>query len=120
MHSTDTRFKAVVTFWPQHVPYLNVMWPNTPVHHVQASVDLEAWNPDGASGYNFNGKGGDINVVCTDGNRNDIDAFVPLNAYALWARENPGAKLHIYGLLPTFFCHEDLHLHFQKQQSLRF
>jgi len=93
----DPRFKAVVTFWPQHQPYLEVMFPDKPIHVVQACVDLEAWTPNGPSGYKFHGHKGKINVVCTDAFRDDIDPFVPINAFALWARQTPGeAKLHVY------------------------
>lgn len=92
----DARLKTVVTFWPQHVDYLKVMFPEKPVKHVQSSVDLQAWTPGSAS-YNFNGQGGKYNIVCTDSWRDDIDLFVPLNAFAMWAREVRGAKLHIYG-----------------------
>jgi len=87
-----------VTFWPQHVPYLEVMWPDTPIHVIQAPVDLDAWNPKGPGGYNFGGKSGRVNIVCTDGFRNDIDPFVAINAYILWARGVSGARFHIYGM----------------------
>jgi glycosyltransferase involved in cell wall biosynthesis len=95
--NSSPRVKAIVTFWPEHKEYHEVMFPNKPVHVVQSSVDLNAWSPVGPSGYQFGGKGGAINVVCTDAWRDDIDPFVPVNAFALWARENRGAKLHIYG-----------------------
>lgn len=94
------RCKAVVGFWPEHEAYLEVIFPNTPVHTVQAPVDLGAWN-DGPSTYDFGGKGGEINVVCTDVWRRDIDPFVPINAFALWARELPNVKLHLYGVTDT-------------------
>lgn len=93
----EARVKAVVTFWPEHKPYHQVMFPDKPVHVVQSSVDLQAWTDQGPSGYQFGGKRGQINVVCTDAWRDDIDPFVPVNAFALWAREMKGAKLHIYG-----------------------
>lgn len=92
----DERFKAVVTFWPEHKPYLQVMFPDKPVHVVQSSVDLNAWTP-GPAKYDFRGKKGAINVVCSDPWRDDIDPFIPLHAFALWAREMKGAKLHLYG-----------------------
>lgn len=95
--NADPRVKAVVTFWPEHKEYHEVMFPNKPVHVVQSSVDLRVWNPDGPRGYQFGGKRGAINVVCTDAWRDDVDPYVPVNAFALWARKNPGAKLHIYG-----------------------
>ncbi len=94
--SKDPRFAAVVTFWPEHVPYLQVMMPGKKVVAVQSSVDLDAWNIDGPSGYGFHDKKGKINLVMTDAFRDDIDPFVPLNAAALFAREVPGTKIHVY------------------------
>jgi len=90
------QFKAIVTFWPEHKPYLEVMYPDKPVYAIQSPVDLDFWKPT-ESDYDFGGKGGDINIVCTDAFRNDIDCYEPLNAYALWARENKNAKLHVFG-----------------------
>jgi len=90
------QFKSIVTFWPEHKPYLDVMYPDKPVYVVQSPVDLDFWKPE-KTDYDFGGKGGNINIVCTDAFRNDIDCYEPLNAYALWARENKGAKLHIFG-----------------------
>lgn len=95
--NSDPRIKAVVTFWPEHLEYHQVMFPDKPVHYVQSSVDLEAWSPEGPKGYQFGGRRGAINVVCTDAWRDDIDPYVPVNAFALWARKHKGAKLHIYG-----------------------
>jgi len=90
-------YKAIVTFWKEHVPYLEVMYPNKPVYHVQSSVDLEEWTP-GEKKYGFQGHAGDINIVCTDANRNDMDNYKCVNAYALWARQNSWLKpkLHIF------------------------
>lgn len=94
----DPRFKAVVTFWPEHKPYLNVMLPDKPVRSITAPVDLERWNPVGARGYNFGGHGGDINVAISDAWREDIDPFEAVMCFALWARtQEKTAKLHIYG-----------------------
>ena len=93
--NSDPRIRSVVTFWPEHVDHLRVMFPDKPIEYVQAPVDLIKWVP-GPKRYNFNGHGGDINVVCTDAWRDDVDPFMPLNAFCLWARENVGAKLHLY------------------------
>ena len=89
--------KAVVTFWPQHVPYLEVMMPDKPIHYVQSTVDLDFWSP-GPKRYDFEGKAGGVNIVCTDALRNDVDCYNPLNAYALWARKNKhlNPKLHMF------------------------
>lgn len=95
--NADPRVKSVVTFWPEHRAYHEVMFPSKPVHVIQASVDLEQWSPSGPRGYRFGGHRSEINVVITDVFRDDVDPFVPMNAFALWARRNPGAKLHMYG-----------------------
>lgn len=92
--NADPRWRAVVTFWPEHKPYLEVMFPAKPVRVVQAPVDLEAWTP-GPARYDFHGQKAEINVVCTDMWREDVDPFLPLNAFALWARGKQ-AKLHLY------------------------
>jgi glycosyltransferase involved in cell wall biosynthesis len=92
----EERLASVVTFWPEHVPYLQVMFPGKPVHHVQASVDLEQWKFDGPSGYGFHGKKGRVNIVITDHFADDVDQFVPLNAAILFAREVEGVKVHFY------------------------
>jgi glycosyltransferase involved in cell wall biosynthesis len=94
--SKDPRFAAIVTFWPQHKPYLEVMFPGKTVHYVPSSVDLEAWSPNGPSGYKFGGKKGEINLVLTDAFRDDIDPFVPLHAAALFARRVKGTRIHVY------------------------
>lgn len=92
------QFKAIVTFWRQHKPYLEVMYPDKPVRVVKAPVDLDFWKPD-KSDYDFAGTAGGVNIVCTDAFRNDVDCYEPLNAYALWARQNKhlNPKLHIFG-----------------------
>lgn len=89
-------FKAIVTFWSQHVPYLEVMYPDKPVHYVQSPVDLGFWCP-GESSYDFGGFKDKTNIVCTDAFRDDIDCYDALNAYALWARGKDDVKLHIFG-----------------------
>lgn len=93
----DTRFKCLITFWPEHKPYHEVMWPDTPVHVITAPVDLDKWTPEGPSGYGFHGHSGSVNVVCADAWREDVDPFVAVHAFALFARRHKGAKLHMYG-----------------------
>ena len=100
--SQNPRIKSVVTFWPQHVRYHEVMFPHTPVYHVQSTVDLHLWRPSAdEEPHDWNraggGGGGWFNAVITDGWRDDVDPFNALNAWALWARRHPGAKVHLYG-----------------------
>lgn len=95
--SRDKRFRACVTFWPEHVPFHQVMWPETPIHAIQPPVDLERWTPKGPAGYSWHNHGADINVVSTDAWRDDIDPFNTVHAFALFARTQPSIKLHIFG-----------------------
>lgn len=88
--------KAVVTFWREHKPYLDVMYPDKNVVYVQSPVDLQFWCP-GQSEYDFAGQGGDVNFVCTDAFRDDVDCYDALNAFALYARKNEGCRIHVYG-----------------------
>ena len=92
----DARYKCVVTFWPEHIPYLEVMWRDTPVHGVPPPVDLQFWTPTGPNGYKFHGMGSETNVVVTDANRDDVIPFSVVNAFAVYANQHPLAKLHIY------------------------
>lgn len=91
------KYKAVLTFWSEHVDYLKVMFPDKPVYATGAPCDLKAWTPDGPKGYAFHGKAGAYNVVCTDAWRDDVDPWEAIMAVALAARQFPGIKLHIYG-----------------------
>lgn len=95
--NANPRFKAVVSYWPQHTPFFEVLFPNKPVYAIQSSVDLSAWRPEPSS-YQFGGKAGSINVVVSDAWRDDIDPYLAINAFALWAKSRPWARLHIYGL----------------------
>jgi glycosyltransferase involved in cell wall biosynthesis len=92
----DPRFAAICTFWPEHKPYLDVMFPGKPVHVLPAPCDLDMWAFEGPSGYGFNGKKGRINIVITDHVADDVDQFLPLNAAILFAREVEGVKVHFY------------------------
>lgn len=95
--SKDPRFKAVVTFWPEHVPYLKFAWHPVPVYCIGSFVDLDAWTPNGPKGYSFHGKTGSPNVVITDPWREDVDPFLTINAFGVFCKSFKSAKLHIYG-----------------------
>lgn len=94
----NPRYKAVVTFWPEHEPFLRALWRTTPVHSITPPVDTKAWKP-GKSTYDFSGKAGDYNVVMADPwSRKDATPYFPIHAYAIFARVVPGARLHIYAV----------------------
>ena len=96
----DQRLQAVVTFWPEHLKYLDFLLPDKKVVYVPPCVDLERWSP-GPKEYDFAGESGTINAVITDSWRDDVDPFVPLNAFGAWARGRDDVKLHIYATPPN-------------------
>jgi hypothetical protein len=104
----NERLKAVVTFWPQHKPYHEFIFPDKPIHVVQSSVDLDSWSYDGPTGYGFHGKKGRVNIVISDPIRDDVDWFYPLHAAGLFAREVEGVKIHVYGRLGKTRGHDAL------------
>ena len=59
----DPMYRRFVTFWPEFVPYWSLILPADRIRTVTAPVDLQAWTPDGPTGYKFNGRKGAINVV---------------------------------------------------------
>jgi len=92
----DPRFKTFVTFWPQFSPYWATLLPENKIRCVTAPVDLDQWTPDGPSAYAFHGRKGRVNVVCASLWREDETPYHVINAFLLFARTTPGAKLHIY------------------------
>ena len=93
----DHRVKAMVTFWPEHVPYWQAIMPDKPVYHIPSMCDLDAWTPEGPAHYNWSGLSGKINVLITDPCRLDLSPYTAINCFILWARKQSGAKLHIFG-----------------------
>lgn len=92
----DPRYKAVVTFWPEHIGHLRTIFKSTTVHAIPAPVDLDAWSPEGPK-HTFGGKLGKYNVVLTDSWRDDGDMFDAVSAVILAGRMLPGLKVHITG-----------------------
>ncbi len=92
----DDKYHAFVTFWPEFLPYWRLLLPDEKVHSIPSLVDLDLWTPDGPSGYSFHGHAGEVNVVCAEVWRDDIDPFHVLVAFARFAETVPGARLHIY------------------------
>jgi len=93
-------FSKYITFWQEFLPHWSLIVPAEKLSWVPAPVDLNAWTPDGPSGYGFHNKGSDINVVCADMWRDDVTPFAALNAFGVFAKRHPTSKLHLYGL-PT-------------------
>jgi len=95
--ANNEQFKYFVTFWSETIPFLELLIPKEKIVDVNSPVDLDFWTPDGPHGYQFKGKKGKINVVCTDPWREDKNPYHMINAFYHFAKENPGSKFHMYG-----------------------
>jgi len=95
------QWAAFVTFWPQHVPYWELIVPPEKLHCVQSCVDLDYWDPAKVEpDYDWGGTPGEINVVCSSRWRaGNVDAFEIVTAFWHFAMARPlgSVKLHIYG-----------------------
>lgn len=89
-------YKAFVTFYPQHIPYWNLILPEDKIRLINPPCDLDVWNPQESS-YDFHGKGGEINVVCTDTWRVTKIPYDIIHGFSEWARNHPNSKIHFYG-----------------------
>ena len=93
--SGDDRWKVMITLWPGYEHFLKLLFPRVVV--MNAFVDLDFWKPLETK-FDFDGKTSEVNIVTTDIWRMDKDPFWAIHAFAMFAENCPGAKLHIYGL----------------------
>lgn len=94
----DPRFKAFVTFWEDFLPYFQNILPTEKLRAITPPVDLQKWTTNGPTGYQFHGKRGAVNIVCTEMWREDKTPYHVLNAAFKYAREsNKDVRIHIYG-----------------------
>ena len=96
--SANPKYKLWVTFWAEYLPYWELLVPEAKLRAVTPPVDLEAWTPNGPSGYQFHGKRGAINVVCADMWREDKTPYHVIHCFCQFAKQHPGSKLHLYGV----------------------
>lgn len=99
--ANDPQYMAFITFWREHLNYLNVMLPNRKIDYVPAMVDLENFKPNGIK-YDYDDVGGVPNILIADMFREDANPFNVLVAASVFVRKYcPQAKVHIYGLQRT-------------------
>ncbi len=94
LRNSRKRYKAVVTFWKSHVPYLELMFDRKDISVITAPVNLEKWCPGGPV-HDFGENRGEFNIVCADIFRRDEDPFHVLSACGLLPE---GFKVHLAGL----------------------
>jgi len=94
---SDPKYRVFVTLWEEYLAHWRVILPPEKIKYIPPPVNLSEWTPSGPRGYGFHGKGGTINVVCSDPWRLDKDPYEVINAFAIFAESHPGAKFHLYG-----------------------
>lgn len=94
----DPQYMGFITFWEQHLDYLNILLPSSKIDYVPAMVDLDLYNPKGIK-YDYSDVGGTPNILIADMFREDVNPFNMLVAAAIFRKKYcPEAKVHIYGL----------------------
>ncbi|MHC4526260.1 MAG: FkbM family methyltransferase [Planctomycetota bacterium] len=92
----DSRYKALFTFWQEHLPFWKHIIPEKKLHFVPAMVDLIEWRPGNVEPIDFKEHNGDPNILITDLWRNDVTPFDEIMAVAKFIKEDcPTARLHI-------------------------
>jgi len=88
-----------ITFWSEHIPFWETLYPELKIEYIPAMVDLNAFTPEGKI-YDFTGKGGKSgtpNIVIADVWREDVTPFQCYYAATEFVKKN-GGKIHIFGL----------------------
>ncbi len=99
--AADSRYKAAITFWREHLDFLNMLLPDTKIDYVPAMVNLEVFKPTGIR-LDYDTDGGKPNILITDMFREDVSPFNVLLAGAMFIRKYcPEGRIHIYGLQRT-------------------
>jgi len=96
--AADPRYRAFITFWEEHLKFLNILLPDKKIDFVPAMVNQTAFNQSGIR-IDYGDEGGEPNILIADMFREDITPFNVLLAAARFVKEYcPGARVNIYGL----------------------
>jgi glycosyltransferase involved in cell wall biosynthesis len=99
--AADPHYRTFITFWKEHLDYLNIMMPNSKIDYVPAMVDTKNFKPSGIR-YDYDIEGGTPNILIADMFREDANPFNVLVAASVFIRKYcPEARVHIYGLQRT-------------------
>jgi len=94
----DPRYRSFITFWQEHLNYLEVLLPERKIDYVPAMVNLDVCKPDGVR-LDYGSDGGKPNILICDMWREDTTPFNVLMAAAEYVRKYcPEARVHIYGV----------------------
>lgn len=94
----NPQYKSFITFWKEHIPFLEWLLPDAKIDFVPAMVDLDKYNPVGMKAVLAPNEG-KPNIVIADNFRTDTTPFNVLMAAALFVKLYcPKGRVHIFGL----------------------
>jgi FkbM family methyltransferase len=92
----DSRYKAYITFWPEHVDMWNLIVPREKMFYVPATVDLDEYSPKNEK-HDLGKDNVSPNVLIPDIWRDDVIPFNVLFAAERFVAKN-GGRVHIIGM----------------------
>ena len=94
----NDRYKAVVTFWEEHLSFFSTMIPEKKVHYVPSMVDLVQYNPEGPK-RDYSTRRGNPNIMIADMWREDTTPFNVLFAAVEFIQKYcKTGRIHLYGV----------------------
>ena len=96
--AADEKYKALVTFWEEHLNFFKNFLPEKPMTFVPAMVDLEQYNPEGPK-RDYSTRKGHPNIMIADMWREDTTPFNVLFAAVEFIEKYcPTGRIHLYGV----------------------
>ncbi len=94
----DKRYKAFITFWPEHLDVWKTIIPPEKLFYVPPPIDLDYYSPQGNK-QDLGENSGEPNILIADIWRDDIIPFNQIFAALKFQQEYcPSAKIHIVAL----------------------
>lgn len=96
--AVDPRYRAFLTFWPEHVDYWKTMLPAEKLFYIPAPIDLQTYTPEGDK-FDLKEHAGEPNLLIADLWREDVNPFHVIHAaFQFQQKYCPTAKIHISAL----------------------
>jgi len=112
-----SRIKAMITFWPYHMPFWKAIIPEEKLVCFDAPpIDGDRFSPNGKK-HKFKVTG-EINVVFADTPREDVNPFEVIHGALEVAKRRTDVVFHFYGLPNPLKCWEVLLLQFKHLNAL--
>ncbi len=98
------RVKVMLSFWPYHQQFWNVVVPEEKLVVLDAPVvDGRRFSPKGYT-HDFAELGGETNIVLADSTREDVDLYEVAHGALEFCKRQSGVKFHFYGMDPAAGC----------------